>query len=62
MVLAVFFLSVILRKNSSITIIKIAKTIGKTTRTIESQLHRLQLEGKIERVGSDKSGHWRILQ
>ena len=35
--------------------------IGVTDRTIERQLNKLQKEDKIERIGSDKSGHWQIL-
>jgi len=50
-----------IEKNNSITISELAKMIGVTDRTIERQLYKLQKEDKIERIGSDKSGHWRTL-
>jgi len=50
-----------IEKNNSITISELAKMIGLTTRAIEKQIDKLQNENKLERIGSDKSGHWRIL-
>ena len=35
--------------------------IGVTKRTIERNLQKLQEHGKIVRVGSTKSGYWKIL-
>ena len=52
---------VTIERNNSITIPELAKMIGLTEITIERQLNRLQKEDKIERIGSDKSGHWQIL-
>ena len=49
-----------IEKNNSITISELAKMIGVTNRTIERQLYKLQKANKIERIGSRKSGHWRI--
>ncbi|MDP3912175.1 MAG: winged helix-turn-helix transcriptional regulator [Bacteroidota bacterium] len=51
----------LINENNSITISELAKMIGLTTRAIEKQIDKLQKENKIERIGSRKSGHWRIL-
>ena len=51
----------IIEKNKFITISELAKMIGLTTRAIEKQIDKLQNKNKLERIGSDKSGHWRTL-
>ena len=51
----------LIEKNNAITILELAKMIGLTTRAIEKQIYKLQNENILERIGSDKSGHWRIL-
>ena len=40
---------------------QMAEQIGKDIRTIGRAIKKLQDEGKLQRVGSDKSGHWEIL-
>lgn len=40
---------------------QMAEQIGKDIRTIGRAIKKLQDEGKLRRVGSDKSGHWEIL-
>lgn len=50
-----------IRLNNEITIAQLAELVGVTTRTIERQLIKLQDLGIIERIGSDKTGHWSIL-
>ena len=49
-----------LKANPSITRTELSKTIGKGTTTIYRYLKKLQNIGIIERVGSDKTGHWGI--
>jgi ATP-dependent DNA helicase RecG len=39
-----------------------ASLLNKTTRTVERHLKVLREQGRIQRVGSDKSGHWEIIQ
>ena len=51
----------LIEKNNAITILELAKMIGLTTRAIEKQIYKLQNENILERIGSDKSGNWRIL-
>ncbi|OIO71295.1 MAG: hypothetical protein CO186_07895 [Zetaproteobacteria bacterium CG_4_9_14_3_um_filter_49_83] len=51
--------------DSSLTRQQMAEKIGKDIRTISRAISRaikkLQDEGKLQRVGSDKSGHWELL-
>jgi ATP-dependent DNA helicase RecG len=38
----------------------LAAEIGISTKGIEKQLAKLKAEGKIERIGSAKGGHWLV--
>ena len=40
---------------------EIAATLGTTRSTVRYRLDRLREAGKIERVGPDKGGHWKVL-
>jgi len=44
-----------------ITRTKLAQLIAKDIRTIARAIKKLQDAGKLQRVGSDKTGHWQIL-
>lgn len=44
-----------------ITRAKLAQLIGKDIRTIARAIKKLQDEDKLQRVGSDKTGHWQVL-
>lgn len=46
--------------NSDITVEEIAKKIGKSESTIEKNIKRLKDAGIIKRVGSRKTGRWKI--
>lgn len=50
----------IVKNKPEITIPEISEIIGITDRNVEKQLAKLKGEGKIQRVGSDKSGLWII--
>ena len=52
----------IIRKDSSVSAKKIAEMIGLRVRSVERQLAKIKKEGKIKRVGSDKGGHWEIIE
>jgi ATP-dependent DNA helicase RecG len=41
---------------------RIADTIGISKRRIESNIRAMKKAGLIERVGSDKTGHWVVLR
>ena len=51
----------LLRRNPSASRREIAATLGTTRSTVRYRLDRLREAGKIERVGPDKGGHWRVL-
>jgi Fic family protein len=40
---------------------QVAGLLNKNTRTIERHLKALREQGRIQRVGSDKTGHWQII-
>lgn len=46
----------------SISAEDIGKIMGLTSRTIENYLSKLKDDKMIEREGSRKSGHWKILK
>lgn len=48
----------LMRKTPTITAQRIADSIGITKRRVESNIAFLKKNGLIERVGSDRSGHW----
>ena len=50
----------LIKQNQNITIPKISKSIGITTRAIEKQIAKLKEQGEIERIGPDKGGHWKV--
>lgn len=47
--------------NNRISAALIAEKVGLTSRAVEKQLSKLKAMGIIERVGSAKAGHWKIL-
>ena len=51
----------LLRRNPSASRREIAAALGTTRSTGRYWLDRLREAGKIERVGPDKGGHWRVL-
>jgi len=51
----------LVQTDSSITRQQMAEKIGKDIRTIGRAIKKLQDEGKLQRIGSDKSGHWEAL-
>lgn len=50
----------IIQNNSSITIQKLSEKLGKTNRTIERYLKKLQDLQILTRVGSKKTGYWKV--
>jgi len=51
----------LVQTDSSITRQQMAEKIGKDIRTIGRAIKKLQDEGKLQRIGPDKSGHWEAL-
>ncbi|MBN4063758.1 Fic family protein [Cardiobacterium sp. AH-315-I02] len=52
---------VLIQNDSSITRQQMVEQIGKNIRTIGRAIKKLQEEGKLQRVGSDKTGQWEVL-
>lgn len=50
----------LLAANPALTREQLADALGKDLRTIARALAKLQLAGKVKRIGSDKAGHWKI--
>jgi len=49
-----------LKNNPNLTAQELAKMLNKTTRTIERNIKELREKGIITRLGSDKTGSWKI--
>lgn len=50
----------IMRDNPQITISELSKIIGMSNSGIKKNIAKLKEDGVIERVGSDKSGSWKV--
>ena len=47
--------------NPVATRINLVKTLDISARTIDRAIKSLKDKGAIERIGSDKTGHWRVI-
>jgi fido (protein-threonine AMPylation protein) len=52
----------LIKANTQITIKELAEQIKLSTRAIEKNISKLKTENRIERIGSDKGGHWKIIE
>ncbi len=50
-----------IKANPKVTIDELAALAGTSRRTITRDLEKLKQQGKIRRIGSDKSGYWETL-
>lgn len=50
------------RVNPKTTAQKVAHALGVTDRTIKRHLKTLRGQGRLRRVGSDKAGHWEVIE
>ena len=50
----------LLRENGKITREEIALLLGKSQNTLKEHLSRLKSEGRVERIGSDRDGNWKV--
>jgi ATP-dependent DNA helicase RecG len=51
-----------LRANPKATAQKMALALGMTDKTIKRHLKTLREQGRLKRVGSDKAGHWEVIE
>jgi len=50
----------ILEKKSSVTIAELAKILSIGEKRVEKHLSDLKSQGRIQRIGPDKGGHWEV--
>ena len=50
----------ILRENQNLTRSEMAQLLGKSQNTIKDHLAALKSENRVERIGSDRDGYWRV--
>jgi len=48
--------------NPKTTAQKMATLLNKTTRTVERHIKELREQGRLRHVGSDKTGHWEVIE
>ncbi len=51
----------LIKSSADITIIQMSEAINISLRTLKRDLAELQKHGIIQRIGSDKTGHWVVL-
>jgi len=52
----------VIKANKSVTIVQIAEALGISTTAIENNISKLREKGILRREGSDKTGHWEVLE
>ena len=52
----------LMRANEHITIAEMARALSMSTRGVEKNIKRLQMEGIITRIGPDKGGWWKVTE
>ena len=50
-----------IKNDPSVTITRLAETSGKSSRSIQSKLNKLKKDGIIKRIGSNKTGYWKVI-
>ena len=49
-----------IKNDGSITTTELSNLLGKSRKTIQNIINNLKEQGKIERIGSNKTGYWKI--
>ena len=49
-----------IKNDGSITTTELSNLLGKSRKTIQNIINNLKKQGKIERIGSNKTGYWKI--
>ena len=52
----------LVRIESTLSAREIALRLGITPRAVEKQIAKLRKDGRLERVGSAKGGHWHVIE
>jgi predicted transcriptional regulator len=53
---------VILQKSPDISLRVVAEKIGKSLRAVKDATKKLQLEGRLKRIGPKKGGYWKVIE
>ena len=51
-----------LKREPALSAKELATLLNKTTRTIERHIKELRDQGRLKRIGSDKAGHWEVVE
>jgi predicted HTH transcriptional regulator len=51
----------LIQKDNKITAVKLSEQLGVGIATVKRELKRLKNSGQITRVGSDKTGEWKVV-
>jgi predicted HTH transcriptional regulator len=52
----------LIKTNAHITIKELAEQLNISTRAVEKNISKLKAENRVERIGSDKGGHWKVIE
>jgi ATP-dependent DNA helicase RecG len=52
----------VISSNPSITQKRLAEAVGLSVRTVARELKSLQEANKVQRVGSDRAGYWKVVK
>jgi predicted HTH transcriptional regulator len=52
----------LIEQNNNITAKEIGERLKMSLSTVRRKINQLREKGKIERIGSDKAGHWKIIE
>ena len=52
----------LIKKNKNITATEISKQLNLSLSTVKRKIKQIKEQGIIERIGSDKTGYWKIIE
>ena len=52
----------LIKDNNKTTAIKISEQLNISLRTVRRKIKELKNSNKLERIGSDKTGYWKIIE
>jgi Predicted transcriptional regulator containing an HTH domain and an uncharacterized domain shared with the mammalian protein Schlafen len=52
----------LIQQNKNITAVEISERLELSPNTVKRKIKKLKEQGIIERVGSDKTGYWKIIE
>ena len=52
----------LLREQPDLNMAEVARLLGKAPSTIERAIKKLRESGRLQRIGPDKGGHWRVIE